>query len=83
VGEAWGGTPADSDDESQDYSSLTVARVRGYVIYRPTVEVLSSVLAAVQRERTERIDDDPRSDRGPSTEAPTPKPVVAGDEPFG
>jgi hypothetical protein len=83
VGEAWGRTPAYSDDESQDYTSQTVARVRGYVVYRPTGEVLSSVVADVQRERTERIDDDPRSERGPSSEAPVPKPVVAGHEPFG
>ena len=28
-----------------------------------------------------RLDDDPRSQRGPSTETPTTPPVVAGDEP--
>jgi hypothetical protein len=83
VGEAWGGSPAYRDDGSQDYSSLTVARIRGYVVYRPTGEVLSSVIADVQRERMERKDDDPRSERGPSTEARAPTPVVSGDEPFG
>jgi hypothetical protein len=83
VGEAWGQSPSYRDDESQDYSSQTVAVIRGYVLYRPTGEVLSSVIADVQRERRERLDDDPRSERGPSTEAPTRKPVVAGDEPFG
>jgi len=83
VGEPWGGSPAYRDDWSQDYTSLTVARVRGYVVYRPTGEVLSSVIADVQRERRERVDDDPRSERGPSNEAAAPTPVVAGYEPFG
>jgi hypothetical protein len=83
VGEAWGGAAAYRDDASQDYTSQTVARTRGYVVYRPTGEVLSSVIADVQRERRERVDDDPRSERGSTTEAPAPKPVVAGDEPFG
>jgi hypothetical protein len=83
VGDAWGGPPAYRDDGSQDYTSLTVARVRGYVVYRPTGEVLSSVIADVQCERRERIDDDPRSERGPSNEGPAPTPVVAGHEPFG
>jgi hypothetical protein len=83
VGEAWGGAGAYHDDESRDYGSLTVARTRGFVVYRPTGEVLSSVIADIQLERSERIDDDPRSERGPSTEAPAPKPVVPGHEPFG
>ena len=83
VGEAWGRAAAYRDDESQEYASQTVARARGYLVYRPTGEILSSVIADVQRERRERIDDDPRSNRGPSTEAPAPKPVVAGHEPFG
>jgi hypothetical protein len=82
VGEAWGGAAPYRDDESQDYTSQTVACIRGFVVYRPTGEVLSSVIADVHRERSERIDDDPRSEREPSTEAPAPKPVVAGHEPF-
>jgi hypothetical protein len=83
VGEAWGGSPAYCDDESQDYTSQTVAVIRGYVLFRPTGEVLSSVIADVRRERAQRIDDDPRSERGSSTEGPAPTPVVAGHEPFG
>jgi hypothetical protein len=83
VGESWGGAAAYRDDESREYTSQAVARARGFVVYRPTGEVLSSVIADVQRERRERIDDGPRSERGPSTEAPAPKPVVSGHEPFG
>jgi len=83
VGEAWGGSPGYRDDESQDYTSQTVAVIRSYVVYRPTGEVLSSFIADVRRERAQRIDDDPRSERGPSTEAPAPTPVVPRHEPFG
>ena len=83
VGEAWGRAAAYRDDESRDYGSLTVARTGGYLVYRPTGELLSSVIADVQRERRGRIDDDPRSERGPSTDAPAPKPVLRGHEPFG
>jgi len=83
VGQAWGGSPAYRHDESQDYTSRTVAVIEGYVVFRPTGEVLSSVIADVRRERAQRTDDDPRSERGQSTEAPAPTPVVPGHEPFG
>jgi hypothetical protein len=39
--------------ETHEYTSRTVAFVRGYVVYRLTGEVLSSVVADVQRERAE------------------------------